>query len=115
MNKESEYKFIVSSPLIDEVYSKEYGILHISKGTLPIKPYTFAGKGSNKPLRAEHGLISRFGGQQGQWSHGRHTAYIDVNGESKRADVHWFYEPSVGYVGANVKYWYDDKKGGKPE
>lgn len=85
------------------IAAKQYG--NIKPGTTVTKIYTFAGKGSKKPLRVENHLIQRYGGKKGEWQHTTGDAIVTVNGLSKNAEVHWFQEPSVGIVNAKVKIW----------
>lgn len=85
----------------------EYGIA--TPGTTVSKIYTFAGKGSKKPLRVEENLVQQYGGKKGQWQHTTGDVSITFHGESKIAEVHWFQEPSIGIVGAKVKRWREDE------
>lgn len=75
-------------------------------GTSVTKIHTFAGRGSQKPLRVEDRLVERYGGQKGQWQHTTGDVVIkQSSGKTDTAEVHWFQEPSVGIVGAFVKRW----------
>jgi hypothetical protein len=82
-------------------------VLSLKDGTTVIRSYTFAGKGGNKPIMKETALIKRYGGKKGQWSHARGRAVVMHDGKPREADVHWFYELSVGYVEVRVKKWFD--------
>ena len=77
----------------------------LTAGTVIEKKATFAGRGSRKPLREEGRLIHDFGGKRGQWSHEAGIGYIDFKGQSMKAEIHWFHEPSVGIVGAKKSKW----------
>ena len=71
------------------------------------KPFTFAGKGSKTKLRVEPRLIRDYGGTAGSWSHTRQKRVVDIgNGVTKTADVHWHYEPTVGYVEQRIVKWF---------
>lgn len=69
----------------------------------------FAGKGVSKPLREEValGLTEQYGGAPENWQHCKAIAWIDVDGESIRAEVHWFQNGSIKEK-FKVKRWLDD-------
>ena len=82
-------------------------ILRLKTGTTISRSYTFAGKGGSKPIRKEAQLIMKYGGKKGQWSHAKGRGQVHHDDKVKEADIHWFYEPSVGYVEVRVKHWFD--------
>ncbi len=86
------------------IRSENGEVLRAKDGTKVTKIYTFAGKGTSKPLRKEPQLL-KIGGKRGEWQHTTGDVQITVNGVVKTAEVHWFQEPSVGIVGAKVKRW----------
>ena len=68
--------------------------------------YTFAGNGGGKALKAANRLSNDYGGKAGNWSHSRRKMEADFDGVMKAADVHWFYEPTIGYVEPKITHWY---------
>jgi phage-related protein (TIGR01555 family) len=93
---------------VKEVRGVDGKTVALALGTSITRTYIFAGQGGKNPLRVEKHLIAQYGGSPGKWQHGRGTGYVDDNGVRKKVDVHYFYEPSVGYIGVRVKE--DDKK-----
>lgn len=91
---------------ISKVLVPGEGVFSLVPGTSVTKPYTFAGRGGRSPLRVEQSLIQTYGGSAGQWSHSRGRGMVDYHGTQREADIHWFYEPTVGYVGVRVKGWF---------
>lgn len=47
-------------------------------------------------LEAEKRLVKEYSGRSGNWSQGRQKMEVDDRGTTRLADVHYFYEPSVG-------------------
>lgn len=88
-----------------DVLVKGYGKCSIERGSKIIKIYNFAGKGTNRKVDIENGLIKRFGGKAGEWQHTSGTGKIIYQGVPKRVEIHWFQEPSVGIKLPRVKRW----------
>lgn len=42
--------------------------------------------------------VDRYGGNPEEWQKCKGFGYIDVDGESLLAEVHWYQEPTVGKV-----------------
>lgn len=65
----------------------------------------FAGKGANKELRVKQHLENNYGGNADDWAHMKGRGFVDVDGQSRKAMLHWFEEPTVGVVEVKVKGW----------
>ncbi len=66
----------------------------------------FAGYGSSKPLRvAEHLQRKHPGSKAEYWNHAKAHVMVYVSGTAQKANVHWFYESSVGMHDVYVKGW----------
>lgn len=66
----------------------------------------FAGKGSNKELRVRNFLTENYGGNSNEWFHAKgYTDVTDESGTTKKANVHWFEEETVGIRELFVKGW----------
>lgn len=87
------------------VLVKGYGKCSLVSGSKVDKIYNFAGKGTNHKVNIESGLIKRFGGKPGEWQHTTGNGEINYNGTSRKAEIHWFQEASVGIKLPRVKRW----------
>ena len=85
--------------LPDGTYSK------LTEGTEITDIEVFAGKGSKKELRVKDFLVQNYGGKAENWQHTKGRGYVDYNGESKKAMLHWFEEETIGIVEMKVKGW----------
>lgn len=66
----------------------------------------FAGKGSEKELRVKEHLVNNYGGDAENWFHAKGYANIaDKDGVTKKANIHWFEEETVGIRELFVKGW----------
>lgn len=90
---------------IPQVLVKGYGKCSLVSGSKVDKIYNFAGKGTNRKVDIESGLIKRFGGKPGEWQHTTGNGEINYNGTSRKAEIHWFQEASVGIKLPRVKRW----------
>lgn len=93
--------------VVDKTSGEEY---YFVEGTRTQNPKVFAGKGGVKPLREEvaQGLSAEFGGNPEDWQHCKAYGWLDVNGESIKAEVHWFQNGSEK-VKFKVKRWLYDE------
>lgn len=68
---------------------------------------TFAGSGTNKPLRDDvrKGLAEQFGVDADKIAHCKATGYLDFHGDPTKADVHWFQVPGKKFK-FYVKEWF---------
>ena len=77
----------------------------VEPGSKITKIYNFAGKGTSRKVDIEEGLIDRFGGKPGEWQHTTGTGNIIYQGALRRAEIHWFQEPTIGIKLPRVKRW----------
>lgn len=77
----------------------------ITQGTNITDVEVFAGKGAKSELRVREHLKNNYGGIADNWQHSKGHAFVDTPMGSKRANVHWFEEESVGVVEMYVKGW----------
>lgn len=87
------------------VLVKGYGRCTVEPGSKITKIYNFAGKGTSRKVDIEEGLIDRFGGKPGEWQHTTGTGNIIYQGALRRAEIHWFQEPTIGIKLPRVKRW----------
>ena len=80
------------------------------EGTKIQNAEVFAGHKAKKALREEvaEGLSEQYGGTPNKWQHSKGVGVLDINGEERKAEVHWFQEETVGKVGFKVKRWLDE-------
>lgn len=85
-------------------------IYHFVEGTKIQNGEVFAGKGTKHPLHegVAEGLTEQFGGTPEKWQHCKGHGFLDVDGEERKAEVHWFQEETVGKVRFKVKRWEDE-------
>ena len=57
-----------------------------------------AGKGRDRQINELPFLLERFGGNPDEWQKKKGIGYLDFNGGSYRAEVHWYEEKDVGKV-----------------
>lgn len=87
----------------------EYGVKLPDGSFSPIKNpifdkyEVFAGKGSDKKLRVRDFLVENYGGKSEEWFHAK--GYTDENGVTRKANVHWFEEETVGIKEIYIKGW----------
>lgn len=85
-------------------------IFHFAEGSRIQNSEVFAGYGTNKPLHEDTvtGLITEFKeSSPDKWQHSKGQGIIDYYGEERKAEVHWFQEPSAGKVKFKIKRWLD--------
>ena len=81
---------------------------NLTEGTKITKVYKFAGKGCKKPLKVAEYLSEQFGGTPDDWYHVAGDGYVDVDGKSKKAELHWFESKEAGKIKMKVKRWRDE-------
>lgn len=93
--------------VVDKSTGEEY---YFVEGTRTQNAQVFAGKGGVKPLHEEvaQGLAAEFGGKPEDWQHCKGKGWLDVDGESVKAEVHWFQNGSEK-VKFKVKRWFYDE------
>lgn len=66
----------------------------------------FAGKGSDKELRVKEHLVNNYGGKAENWFHAKgYTNVANESGETRKANVHWFEEETIGIKEIYIKGW----------
>ena len=68
---------------------------------------TFAGKGTNNPIRVASELEKTYHIPAEKWEKVRGTAYIRAGNQNKKAELHW-YEAEGERVEMKVKRYYED-------
>lgn len=104
-------KSVGAKALNYDIEDKSTGVVyHFVEGKTINSAKTFAGYGGVKPLKEEtlDGLCAEYGGDRKKWAHRKGIAYLDIDGEEVKAEVHWFQEESVGKVKFKVKRYIDE-------
>lgn len=78
-------------------------ILRLTEGTRITNIEVIAGKGRNRQIDRIDILVSDYGGNPADWQKCKGFGYVDIDGESLLAELHWYYEPTVGKVKFKVK------------
>ena len=66
---------------------------------------TLAGTKGKPPVKQAQNLTRQYGGTAENWTKRTQDMTIDDNGVHRRAEVHYFHEPSVGAVDVKIKDW----------
>lgn len=78
--------------------------VRLTPGTAITQVQTIAGAGRERGIDELPILISRYPGTKEElWQKRKGVGYVDYDGESFRAALHWYEEPSVGRVEFKVK------------
>lgn len=95
--------------------SRNYDILlpngeysQFTEGTYISSIKVITGKGRLRQIDEVDILVSSYGGKVEEWQKKKGIGHINYKGESRKADVHWYEEPSVGRVKFKVKDWLDE-------
>jgi len=82
-------------------------IYNFAEGTKIQNAEVFAGKGTKFPLHdgVADGLTKLYGGKSENWQHAKGFGVLNDNGEERKAEVHWFQEPTIGKVKFIIKRW----------
>jgi len=76
---------------------------HFVEGSKIINKQVFAGKGTKTPIRDIERLVEQYPNTKAEnWQKVKGTAELDLDGETFKAEIHWYEEPSVGKV--EIKY-----------
>jgi hypothetical protein len=84
-------------------------ILHLTEGTRITNVEVIAGAGRKRTIDNVDQLVYNFGGDIDQWQKVKGVGFVDDDGESVKAELHWYQEPRVGKVEWKIK----KQKGGK--
>lgn len=77
--------------------------VHLTEGTRVTNIETIAGKGRNRQIDEIDILLGKYGGSADEWQKKKGIGYVDYGGESYRAKLHWYEEPTVGKIKWKVK------------
>ena len=77
-----------------ELPNKE--IVHLTEGTRITNIETIAGKGRSRKIDEVALLLEKYGDSESEWQKKKGFGYVDYDGESYLAKLHWFEEPSAG-------------------
>lgn len=77
-----------------ELPNKE--IVHLTEGTRVTHVQTIAGKGRDRQIDEIDELVKRWGGSELEWQKKKGFGYVDYDGESYHAELHWYEEPTAG-------------------
>ena len=76
---------------------------HFVEGSKIINKQVFAGKGTKTPIRDIERLVRQYPNTKEQnWQKVKGHAELNLNGETFKAEIHWYEEPSIGKV--EIKY-----------
>lgn len=79
-------------------------IVHLTEGTRVTNVTVIGGKGRTRNIDQAPVLVTRYPGTvESEWKKVKGIGYVDYQGESYKADLHWYEEPSVGRVEWKVK------------
>lgn len=79
-------------------------IVHLTEGTRVTNVQVIAGKGRNREIDIAPLLIDRYPEtDENEWQKKKGIGFVDYDGESYKANLHWYEEPSVGRVEWKVK------------
>ena len=71
-------------------------IVHLTEGTRISSIQVIAGKGREREIDAVNELVARFGGDPNKWQKVKGIGFVDFQGESSKAELHWYQEPTAG-------------------
>lgn len=98
-------EWIASSMFKDTVKLPGGELSRLSEGTKITKVVVFAGKGTNKDLRIANILAQQYNNSPEGWTHTRGEGFVEFEGSSNRAELHWFEHEETGRVLMKVKRW----------
>lgn len=75
----------------------------LTEGTRITNVAIIAGKGRERQIDEIDNLLARYGGTAQEWTKRKGIGYVDYDGESYKAELHWYEEPSVGRVKFKIK------------
>ncbi|MDY4190776.1 MAG: hypothetical protein SOX72_00970, partial [Oscillospiraceae bacterium] len=78
-------------------------IVHLTEKSRISMVQTIAGYGRDRQIDEIHVLVDKYGGDPEKWQKKKGVGYVDFHGESYKAEIHWYEEPSVGKVKFKAK------------
>jgi hypothetical protein len=86
-----------------DIETPDGDILHLAEGTRITNVQVIAGKGRDRQIDMVDVLIEKYGGDSNEWQKVKGFGYVDFYGESYKAELHWYQEPTVGKVDWKIK------------
>lgn len=97
-------KITTPSATIAEVYDEISGKrFNVVANASVVEKDDIAGGQSKKTVQQADRLAKQYGGNATDWQKKACNVTLDVDGQRKRARVHSFYNPNIGYVEQKVK------------
>ena len=98
-----------AAPKRDRVKLPDGNYSRVTEGTKITKVVAFAGKGLKRQVDVAEHLSKQIGGKAENWQHLRGEGFVDVDGESLSAELHWFENSDIeGRFRMKVKRWRDE-------
>lgn len=97
-----------SGAMKERVKTPDGHYARLTPGTKITKVVTFAGKGTKKPVKVAKYLAEQYGVPEREWRKLRGDGYVDFDGRSRHAELHWFETEQTGRVKMKVKRWFDE-------
>ena len=72
--------------------------LTLTEGSRITDVQTIAGAGRNRQIDIVDVMVDNYGGDPLQWKKCKGYGYVDIDGESLLAELHWYEEPTIGKV-----------------
>jgi len=72
--------------------------LRLTEGSRISSIEVIAGKGRNREIDIVDKLVDEYGGNANEWQKVKGLGYVNYNGKSYKAELHWYQEPSAGKV-----------------
>jgi len=86
-----------------DIETPDGDIIQLTEGSRITNVEVMAGKGRNRQIDIKDVLVDKYGGNADEWQKVKGLGYVDVGGESYRAELHWYQEPTVGKVEWKLK------------
>lgn len=83
--------------------------VNLTEGSRITNQTVVAGKGRDRQIDIVDLLVDKYGGAPDEWQKMKGFGYVDHNGESLKAELHWYQEPTIGKVMWKIK----PQKGGE--
>lgn len=81
----------------------------IKEGSKITKVVTFAGEGTNKPIKVANHLEKQYNVPASEWKKSRGDGYVICDdGIERHAELHWFESEKTGRIKMKVKRYFDD-------
>ena len=78
-------------------------IVSLTEGSRITDVEVIAGKGRDRQIDIIDLLVDKFGGNSSEWQKVKGFGHINYEGESLKAELHWYQEPTVGRVDFKLK------------